>query len=136
MIHVERLQGTDLAKALSDVARLRIEVFRSWPYLYDGDMAYEEAYLQVYRESLDAILVAAFDGRKIVGASTGAPMVDHAEDFGVAFSDSHPRLERIFTAPKVSCGPPIVVTGSGIAFLMCERLMPANLAWNSVHFVR
>ena len=25
-------------------ARLRIEVFRDWPYLYDGDLAYEQSY--------------------------------------------------------------------------------------------
>ena len=46
MIRVERLQGEALRGALADVARLRIEVFRTWPYLYDGDMAYEEDYLQ------------------------------------------------------------------------------------------
>ncbi|MEL7253414.1 MAG: GNAT family N-acetyltransferase [Pseudomonadota bacterium] len=96
MIRVERLQGEDLARALPDVARLRIEVFRDWPYLYDGDMAYEEAYLQVYRETEDAILVAAFDGDTLVGASTGAPMADHAGDFGAAFGEGHPRLDEIF----------------------------------------
>ena len=96
MIRVERLQGESLLRALPDVARLRIEVFRDWPYLYDGDMAYEEAYLQVYRETEDAILVAAFDGEDLVGASTGAPMVDHAEDFGAAFGAEHPGLDEIF----------------------------------------
>ncbi|MEO0371292.1 MAG: GNAT family N-acetyltransferase [Pseudomonadota bacterium] len=95
-IRVERLQGDALARALPDVARLRIEVFRDWPYLYDGDMAYEEAYLQVYRDTDDAILVAAFDGDDLVGASTGAPMVDHAEDFGAAFGREHPQLDAIF----------------------------------------
>lgn len=96
MIRVERLQGTDVSDALPDVARLRIEVFRSWPYLYDGDMAYEETYLQVYRDSQDAILVAAFDGDTLVGASTGAPMADHDEDFGAAFSGRDPGLDQIF----------------------------------------
>ena len=37
------LTGDDLAAALPDVARLRIDVFRDWPYLYDGDADYERA---------------------------------------------------------------------------------------------
>lgn len=57
MIRVARLTGEALGAALDDVARLRIEVFRAFPYLYDGDAAYERAYLQTYRDSADAILV-------------------------------------------------------------------------------
>ncbi|MGQ3488542.1 GNAT family N-acetyltransferase [Roseovarius pacificus] len=96
MIRVERLTGVDLAKALDDVARLRIEVFRAWPYLYDGDEAYERHYLQTYRESENAILVAAFDGDRLVGASTGTPMEDHAEDFAAAFGGQGIDLKDIF----------------------------------------
>jgi hypothetical protein len=59
MIETRRLTGEALAAALPDVARLRIAVFRAYPYLYDGDAAYEEAYLQTYRESENAILVGA-----------------------------------------------------------------------------
>lgn len=96
MIRVERLTGKALADALDDVARLRIEVFRAWPYLYDGDAAYEAEYLQTYRESADAILVGAFDGDRLVGASTGTPMEDHADDFGAAFAGQGIPLTDIF----------------------------------------
>ncbi|WP_417725924.1 GNAT family N-acetyltransferase [Roseovarius sp.] len=96
MIRVERLTGAALAAALPDVARLRIAVFRAYPYLYDGDAAYEERYLQVYRDSADAILVGAYDGARLIGAATGAPMEDHAGDFGAAFAESGLALDRIF----------------------------------------
>lgn len=96
MIAVERLTGQALADVLEDVARLRIEVFRAWPYLYDGDAAYEAEYLQTYRESENAILVGAFDGDRLVGASTGTPMEDHAEDFGAAFAGQDISLSEIF----------------------------------------
>jgi GNAT superfamily N-acetyltransferase len=96
VIRIERLEGQALLNALPDVARLRIEVFRAWPYLYDGDMAYEEAYLNTYRESKDAILVGAFDAGLLIGASTGTPMVDHADDFGAAFESIGTDLSDIF----------------------------------------
>ncbi|MEM7733601.1 MAG: GNAT family N-acetyltransferase [Pseudomonadota bacterium] len=96
MIRVERLLGEALVQSLPAVARLRIEVFQDWPYLYDGDLAYEKAYLQVYRKAENAILLGAFDGDDLVGASTGAPMVDHAEDFGAGFGQDHPGLDEVF----------------------------------------
>lgn len=95
MIRVERLKGEALGAALDDVARLRIKVFRAYPYLYDGDAAYERAYLQTYRDSADAILVGAFDGTRLVGASTGTPMEDHAE-FAAAFAQHDIDLAQIF----------------------------------------
>jgi hypothetical protein len=36
-IRIERWSGKDLEKYISDLARLRIEVFHDFPYLYDGD---------------------------------------------------------------------------------------------------
>jgi hypothetical protein len=45
-IRVETCAGRDVLAHLPDIARLRIEVFREYPYLYDGDRAYEERYLR------------------------------------------------------------------------------------------
>ncbi|QBX35785.1 GNAT family N-acetyltransferase [Paracoccus liaowanqingii] len=89
------LTGDDLAAALPDVARLRIAVFRDWPYLYDGDADYERDYLRAY-QSPGAVVVAALDGERIVGAATGAPMSDHAADFGEAFHGRPEALSDIF----------------------------------------
>ncbi len=93
---VRPLTGAALGAALDDVARLRIEVFRVWPYLYDGDLAYEREYLQSYRDSDKAIVVGAFDGDRLVGASTGAPLTDHADDFAAAFANTDLILSEIF----------------------------------------
>ena len=76
---VAPLTGDALQAALPDLARLRITVFRAFPYLYDGDPAYEAHYLRSYRDNPRAILVAAFAGKKIVGAATGMPLSDHGD---------------------------------------------------------
>lgn len=96
MTEVLALTGAALDAALDDVARLRIEVFRDWPYLYDGDAAYERRYLQAYRDSPAAILVGAFDGDRLVGAATGTPMEDHAADFAAPFAGTGLALEEVF----------------------------------------
>ncbi len=93
---VRALTGAALEAALDDVARLRIEVFRAWPYLYDGDLEYERTYLQSYRDSDRAIVVGASDEDRLVGASTGAPLMDHADDFAAAFDGTGLDLSQIF----------------------------------------
>ena len=116
MIRVEALTGTALDAVLGDVARLRIAVFRDWPYLYDGDPGYEEAYLQSYRESEGAIVVGAFDGARLVGAATGTPMADHADEFAAAFAGSGIGLAEVFYCAESVLLPEYRGRGLGHAF--------------------
>lgn len=95
-LRVEPLTGTALPAALEDVARLRIAVFRDWPYLYDGNLVYERRYLAAYRDSPGAIVVGAFDGERLVGAATGTAMEDHADEFAAALVGTGLPLEKIF----------------------------------------
>ena len=80
-VDVRRIPLAEAAGWLDEVARLRIGVFRDWPYLYDGSLDYERAYLRVYSDSPRAVLVGAFEGGRLVGAATGTPMVDHDDAF-------------------------------------------------------
>ena len=78
-ITLQCVSGAALAPLLDAVARLRIAVFRDWPYLYDGDPGYEREYLDPYLRSPDSVVVLARDGDEVVGASTGIPLAqDHA----------------------------------------------------------
>ena len=81
MVEVRALTGAELEAHLDDVARLRIAVFHDWPYLYDGTLDYERAYLTTYRDNPGALLVGAFDAGLLIGASTSTFMEDHAEGF-------------------------------------------------------
>lgn len=116
MIRLVRLTGEHLTAALDDVAQLRITVFHDWPYLYDGDVEYERSYLEPYRTSEDAILVGAYDEGRLVGASTGAPMEDHAEDFGAAFAATGIDLREIFYCAESVLLPQYRGQGLGHAF--------------------
>lgn len=96
MIETRVLTGADLDAALDDVAALRIRVFRDWPYLYDGDVAYERRYLETYRTSPGAVLVGAFEGDRLVGAATGTPLAEHADEFAEAFEATDIEISSVF----------------------------------------
>jgi GNAT superfamily N-acetyltransferase len=84
-IRVEAITGDGLKARLADLARLRIEVFVDYPYLYDGDLDYETKYLTALGASPNAIIAGAFDGDTIVGAATGAPLADQAPEIVAPF---------------------------------------------------
>jgi len=84
-VSVRPLTGAALNAALDDLARLRIEIFRAYPYLYDGSLDYERGYLAEFAASAGAVLAAAFDGERIVGAATAAPMESQKPEIRTPF---------------------------------------------------
>ena len=84
-LSVRRFTGAALNDYLDAVARLRIEVFRDFPYLYDGTMDYERKYLQTYVRCTQAVVVIAFAGTEVVGASTAIPLQFEEENFKQPF---------------------------------------------------
>lgn len=87
MITIKTYSGNEAEKHLQAVAQLRITVFREFPYLYDGSMAYEEKYLKMLFQSPDNVIVIAFDDEKVVGASTGLPLVDAGAEIAKPWTD-------------------------------------------------
>lgn len=85
-----------LEDALGAIADLRITVFRDWPYLYDGSLENERAYLAHFAESPGAVCIAAYDGDKIVGAATGLPLDQAHGEFRAPLVDAGMEITRIF----------------------------------------
>lgn len=76
---IESLTGAGIETYVSDLAALRIEVFREYPYLYEGTRAYEQRYLRKYASSERSLVVLAREGTRVVGASTAMPLLEHTE---------------------------------------------------------
>lgn len=131
---VRVLTGAALEAALDDVAALRIAVFRAFPYLYDGDLAYERAYLQTYRDSAGAILVGAFDGAQLIGASTGTPLADHADDFGAAFAETGHDMAEVFYCAESVLLPEYRGQGVGHRFFDLRETHARHLGYAKVAF--
>ncbi len=95
---IRQFTGHDsgLAAHIGDLARLRIAVFREFPYLYDGSYEYEEHYLQTYLKEPESIVVLVYDGDRAVGATTGIPMQAETAEFQAPFIEQGYDPARIF----------------------------------------
>ncbi|MFN3846296.1 MAG: GNAT family N-acetyltransferase [Paracoccaceae bacterium] len=133
-LSVRALQGADLERYLDAVAGLRIAVFRDWPYLYDGTLEYERDYLQTYRDSPQALLVGAFDGDILIGASTSTPMEDHAEEFAAPFAHQPIALDHILYGAESVVLPVYRGLGLGHRFFDLREAHARGLGRSHVAF--
>lgn len=95
-LRYEWLTGSAIRRVLDELAQLRITVFRDFPYCYEGSVAYERSYLETYIQSERALLFAAWDGDRLVGATTALPLTDETAEVQQPFRDAGYDLGSVF----------------------------------------
>lgn len=115
-IAIHAFTGQQVLAAIDDLARLRMTVFAEWPYLYDGDPAYEADYLREFVAARDGVLVAACDGGRIVGAATASPMEEQKAEFQSPFTRRGLDVSRLFYFGESVLLPQYRGQGIGHAF--------------------
>jgi GNAT superfamily N-acetyltransferase len=96
MITYRTFRGSDIESIFEDLAQLRITVFRDYPYLYEGTLEYERAYLQTYSNAERAFVFTVFDDEKLVGATTCIPLEDETWEVKKPFLEANLNIESIF----------------------------------------
>lgn len=115
-MRITTLQGAAAAPYLDDLARLRIGVFRDFPYLYEGDLGYERDYVATYAAAPGSIIVLAQDGDSVVGASTALPLCEETEEFQAPFRSGSWHPQRIFYFGESVLLPAYRGRGLGVRF--------------------
>jgi GNAT superfamily N-acetyltransferase len=113
---IARLTGDEMRARLDDLARLRIAVFRAWPYLYKGTMVHERQYLPRYAEARTGTLIVAQDGEAIVGASTALGLDEESDYVREPFEKAGMDLSRIFYFGESVLLPQYRGQGVGVRF--------------------
>ena len=104
-ISISRVSGKKILPWLDQLAALRVRIFRDFPYLYEGDLAYEQNYLKTYTHSPRSLVVLALDNDRVVGASTGVPMLDAEPAFRQPFIEhGHDPAEIFYFGESVLDG--------------------------------
>ncbi|MBN8536984.1 MAG: GNAT family N-acetyltransferase [Deltaproteobacteria bacterium] len=81
MITVER---NLIENYLNEIAQFRIKYFKSYPYLYVGNLEYEKEYINGYANNSKSLLILALYNGKIIGVSTALPLNSNADILGEA----------------------------------------------------
>jgi GNAT superfamily N-acetyltransferase len=133
-VEVRPLTGGEIEAAIDGLARLRIEVFAAYPYLYDGDAAYEAEYLREFVAAPQAVLVAAFDGTRIVGAATASPMQANKPEFRAPFEERGIDTASLFYFGESVLLPGYRGQGNGHAFFDHREAHARACGATATHF--
>jgi len=73
-IHVRSFTGSGLKPYLHSIAKLRMEVFKDYPYFEEPNLEKETHYLKTISSCKETIGVLIFDHTTLVGVSLGCPL--------------------------------------------------------------
>lgn len=117
-----------------DLARLRIQVFYDFPYLYEGSLEYEQAYLKAFFEAQNAVLVIAQDGDKVIGASTALPILEETQNIQRPFIEQKMDLSKIFYFSESILDNEYRGKGIGVAFFEQREAWAKQLGFETAVF--
>lgn len=115
-------RGQQIRPYLAKLGQLRIEVFREFPYLYDGDLDYEKKYLSTYMNSPNSFAFLVLDENEaIVGATTAIALEDEDPHFQA------PLKQAGYQAPEVVYFGESILRGSLRGQGLGKRFMAERL---------
>lgn len=117
MITQELFTGTVIAGTLDTLASLRLEIFREYPYLYDGRREDELDYLKSYAEAPDACVILAYDEGTVVGAATGMPFIHEGAQMLAALAGSQYSVDYLYYVGEMLFYPAFRNKGLGLQLL-------------------
>lgn len=120
-LRIETYAGTAMAGLLPALARLRMAVFRDWPYLYVGNPASEEAYLADFVAAETAGLIVAFDGDTAVGCATCVRLAEEDAGLTSPFVAAGIDPARVFYFGESVLLPAYRGRGTGVAFFAARE---------------
>lgn len=108
------LTGSAVEDCLNDIASLRIEIFREFPYLYDGRREDELHYLKLYSATHESFVIIVNDGEKVAGAATGMPLRHEATELVEPFNGTSYPVDEVYYVGELLFYPAYRNRGLGL----------------------
>lgn len=105
------LTGPEIEASFDALAAFRLEIFREYPYLYEGEREDELRYLRMYAEKPGAVVILAQESGKVAGAVTGIPLEHEDQELLEAFDGTDYPLMKSSMLAKCSSSRP---TGTAV----------------------
>ncbi len=117
--HYLSLRNTEITPHLETLGRLRLQVFREFPYLYDGTIEDEQHYLRTYAQAPSSLIVLAFAGDEAIGATTCVRLSEAEGAFRQCFDEAGIPAESICYFGESVLLPGY--RGRGIGKIFCQK---------------
>lgn len=118
----------DIEKYIDLVAQWRIEQFREFPYLYQGNSDYERRYLKHYAIDPKATFVIAREHGEIAGVVTGLPLSSESNIVAdLKHLQKNELLDEYYYLGEIIIPPRH--RGKGLMRNLCEKQEIAVKAW-------
>ncbi len=89
-------RGAEIESVFEDLGKLRIAVFKDYPYLYEGTLEHEMEYLKIYSSAPKSFVFGVYDGSEMVGATTCIPLSEETSEVQKPFIEAGYDIEKIF----------------------------------------
>ena len=134
-VEVRLLTRSEAEARLNEMASLRINVFKDFPYIYDGSLDYEVKYLSRYLKAENAQFIAALNQQnQLVGLATCLPLSEEDNFVQKPFLDASLNLEEIFYFGESVLLPQYRGNGVGHKFFDLRELVAQNYGSKYTYF--
>ncbi|MFA8450044.1 MAG: GNAT family N-acetyltransferase [Bacteroidales bacterium] len=93
---IDFLKKEQIKEVIPFLSKLRIKIFKEYPYLYDGDLEYEKEYLNTYANSKNAFVISLSLNNRIIGACTAIPLLEEVDEFKTPLTKENYKIEELF----------------------------------------
>ena len=134
MLKESSYQGAAIASIIEALAALRLQIFYEFPYLYEGDLAYEREYLGQYAQCPEAAVFGLWAGDELVGATTCLPLAAEPPSVWQSFAQAGLAIEPYFYFGESLLLPPYRGQGWGHRFFDLREAHALSLGYTQACF--
>ena len=95
-MEIQFLKGQSIRPYIPHLGRLRMTVFKEYPYLYEGELGTETDYLRTYIDCSESVLIIVKDNDRVVGASTALPLEYETIECQTPFLNANIPINEVF----------------------------------------